>query len=534
MNERTTRRGFLGRMAGGVALPLIIACDSKPAPSAAKPVTGASGTPIARPGLPTSTQTSKATTLIDGRAPEHFTQHSQNPLTLEARPEHFGTSGVTPNRQFFVRNNLPMPDPAIVERPDEWAVELGGIARPVRLTLGELKRLPAQSVTAVIQCSGNGRAFFEHGPSGSQWATGAAGCATWTGVRVRDLLDTLSAPEVTARFMTSTGGDPLPAGIERDLAVVERSIPISKALDDCLLAWEMNGVPIPLSNGGPLRLIVPGYFGVNHIKYVKHIRFTAEQTTAKIQKSGYRFRPIGQTGDAIHPSMWRMPVKSWLVGPGSAGEPILPGQRQLTGVALSGERGIKTVEYSLNGGKSWRPARLLGVDLGPSAWRVFQVPVDLGVVSTPGATQVMTRATDTAGDVQPRTRTENERGYANNSWLDHAVTLDVVATLPEVQAAVVGSTPVPRKKGPVKLSEAGRRGRDLAQTTAQPACGVCHTVQDLGSLGKVGPDLDALRPTEAQVLAAVTQGVGAMPSYRGALSEAQVRDIARYIVEATR
>ena len=169
----------------------------------------------------------------------------------------------------------------------------------------------------MLQCSGNGRAFFDHSPSGSPWGVGAAGCALWTGVKLSTVFEHLGGANTEARFITATGGELLPDGIEPSSVAVERSVPIDKGLDDCLLVWEMNGEPLPLVHGGPVRLLVPGYFGVNNVKWVKRLAASVNESGNKIQQSGYRMRAVGESGNASHPSMYRMPVKSWLNGPGA-------------------------------------------------------------------------------------------------------------------------------------------------------------------------------------------------------------------------
>src|SRR5690606_31597360 len=101
--------------------------------------------------------------------------------------------------------------------------------------------------------------------------------------------------------------------------IVERSVPM-KALEQAILAWEMNGEPLPLAHGGPLRLIVPGYYGVNNVKYVKRVAFTPKESDAKIHETGYRVRPVGEKGAATQPSMWDMNVKSWIDQPSGSGK----------------------------------------------------------------------------------------------------------------------------------------------------------------------------------------------------------------------
>lgn len=479
-----------------------------------------------------ASKTPTAPTLPDGIDPAFFVMHSRSPLALEVRRSAIGAGLITPVSRFFVRNNLPMPSEAIVAHPDAWVLAIDGTERPQSMTLAQLKGLGLETEGSVIQCSGNGRVFFEHGPSGSEWGTGAAGCALWTGVRVKTLLEHLGGVVSGMRFLTSTGGETLPDGMDRDELVVERSVPIDKALDDALLAWEMNGVPIPLTHGGPLRLIVPGYYGCNNIKYVKRIACTREESQAKIHQTGYRFRPIGKPGGPEYPSMWRMPVKSWVNGPGADDQPTLAGEVTFYGVALSGERGVRKVDVSLDLGTTWKRATLESPDLGPNAWRVFSFTTTL----SEGEHTIVSRATDNQGDVQPRDREENERGYGHNGWLDAALTVNLVSVLPEyvppaTEDRVTVTDQEPRKE--VALSDAGRAGK-TAFTEAQPPCGVCHTLSEAGTEGLVGPNLDGLKPDAQTVEAAVTTGVGAMPAYGTTLTPEQIKDIATYVVESTK
>lgn len=469
----------------------------------------------------------------DGLNPLHFHVHNRSPLALETRRSAMGQGMITPVSRFFVRNNLPRPDEKIIREADAWRLTVSGVSSPGTMTLAEIKNLGLHTEAVVLQCSGNGRQFFNHGPSGSQWATGAAGCAIWTGVRVSTVLDYFGGAEKDARFLTSTGGEELPEGVDRNTVVVERSVPLEKAHRDCLLAWEMNGQPIPISHGGPLRLIVPGYFGCNNIKYVKTIAATVGESPAKIQAKGYRFRPIGEKGAPTQPSMWRMPVKSWINGPGADDQPVLSGDVYVYGFALSGERGIAKVDISMDDGKTWERAELNGPDLGPNAWHPFVFKTSLST----GAHTVYSRATDTKGDVQPKERPPNERGYGHNGWQDHGLTIHVVDDLPEVQGApqtaqntIVASSEPPNK---VVLSPEGERGKQVFSQTAQPQCGVCHQLADAHSTGTTGPNLDELKPDVERVRNAVTNGVGAMPSYGQGLTTEQLHDLATYVFEST-
>lgn len=340
--------------------------------------------------------------------------------TIETKRSAFGSSVVTPTNQLYVRNNLPTPPESIVADRDAWAVQIEGVKKPAKLTVGELKKLGLETVTMVLQCSGNGRAFFPSKPSGTPWTVGAAGCVVWSGVPVRDVVKALGGVADGMVYMTGTGGEVLPAGLDPKTVIVERSVPLA-ALEDALLAWEMNGEPVPLAHGGPLRLIVPGYTGVNNIKYIKQLAFTPKESEAKIMSHGYRISPPGSKGDPSQPSVQEMSVKSWINSPIPEDGQLAAGMVQIQGVAFGGMDAVKGVEVSIDGGKTWKQARLIGPDMGKYAWRQFALLAHL-----PKGTHTLTsRATDVKGNVQPETRGENQSGYNNTSWADHAVTVTV-------------------------------------------------------------------------------------------------------------
>ena len=342
--------------------------------------------------------------------------HSSN--TLETKRGAFGTSVITPSDQLYLRNNLPTPDASIVANRDAWEIDIGGVKNPRKVTVGELKTMGLETVAMVLQCSGNGRGFFPSKPSGTGWTVGAAGCVVWSGVPVRAVVDALGGVVDGGLYMTGTGGEKLPDGIDPKTIVVERSVPTA-AMQDALLAWEMNGEPIPLAHGGPLRLIVPGYTGVNSIKYVKQLAFTPHESEAKIMSHGYRITPLGGTSNPSQPSVQEMAVKSWINSPLPEDGALKAGTAQIQGVAFGGMHSVKGVEVSIDGGKTWQAARLVGPDLGKYAWRQFVLQAKLPA----GSHTLASRATDTAGNVQPETRVENKSGYNNTSWADHAVTV---------------------------------------------------------------------------------------------------------------
>lgn len=341
--------------------------------------------------------------------------------TLETKRSAFGTSVITPSEQLYLRNNLPAPDAAILNDREGWELAVEGVKRPRKLSVRELRSLGVETVATVLQCSGNGRGFFPNKPSGTPWTVGAAGCVLWSGVPLKTVAQALGGVADGMLYITGTGGEKLPDGIDPKSIVVERSVPI-RALADAMLVWEMNGAPLSLAHGGPLRLIVPGYQGVNNIKYIQRLAFTAAESDARIMSHGYRISPPGSKAEPSQPSVQEMSVKSWINSPTGESGKLAAGTVQIHGVAFGGLHPVKRVEVSVDGGKTWADARFIGPDLGKFAWRQFVLRARLPA----GTHTLASRATDTAGKVQPEARVENVSGYNNTSWADHAVQVTVV------------------------------------------------------------------------------------------------------------
>lgn len=356
---------------------------------------------------------------VSWKNPEHLIQHTAT--TIETKRSAFGTSIITPADRLYIRNNLPAPDVSIVANRDAWALAVEGVRGPRTVTVAELKAMGIDTLATVLQCSGNGRGYFAGKPSGTKWQVGAAGCVIWSGVPVRTLVAAMGGLADGARFMTGTGGEKLPDGLDPKSVMVERSVPL-KTMEDALLAWEMNGEPLPHAHGGPLRLIVPGYSGVNNIKYVKRLAFTAQETDAAIQKTGYRMSPPGQKGDPSHPAVWEMDAKSWINGPAPEAGPLKAGWVQIHGVAMGGMQSVRRVDVSIDGGQTWHAARLVGPDLGRFAWRQFVLPVKL----EPGNHVLASRVQDVKFNWQADVTPENTGGYLNSGWRAHALPVTVV------------------------------------------------------------------------------------------------------------
>ncbi|MEJ8824507.1 sulfite oxidase [Variovorax humicola] len=343
-----------------------------------------------------------------------------SPNTIELRRSAMGDGVITPAKHLYVRNNIAPPSADILNDRDAWEVQVDGVRRPRAFRLADLKKMPTETVTMVLQCSGNGRGMFPSKPSGTPWQVGAAGCVMWTGVPLRALVRELGGMDAGAKFLTGTGGEVIPAGLDPKTRI-ERSVPVA-AMEDALLAWELNGQPIPLAHGGPLRLIVPGFTGVNSIKYVKRVGFTHAESDSSIQQADYRMSaPNAKTMNPADPSVWQMPPKSWINSPLPEGGTLRAGAAVIKGVAFGGTNAVKQVEVSTDGGATWKVAALVGPDLGRFAWREFAATVDL----TSGSHQLASRVTDVKGRTQPETRIENKAGYLNSSWRDHAVTVTV-------------------------------------------------------------------------------------------------------------
>ena len=341
--------------------------------------------------------------------------HSNN--TIETKREAFGNALITPEDKLYVRNNVNPPSPSILDDRDAWEISIEGVGAPRTLTLGELKGMGLETVTMVLQCSGNGRAFFDHETTGTQWQLGAAGNVMWTGVPLRVVVEALGGPSNGANFVTGTGGEEFPEGAAVRDVIVERSVPIG-ALDNIILAWDLNGEPISLAHGGPLRMVVPGYSGVNNIKYIKRVALTEDETDALIQQSRYRLYPVGGESGPDWPSVWEMAVKSWVnepLGDRPAGPVVI------SGVAFGGMNPAEKVEVSLDNGETWQEASFVGPDLGRFAWRNFAFATEL----EPGSYTIVSRATDSEGNVQPEETEPNNSGYSHNGWRAPAVEITV-------------------------------------------------------------------------------------------------------------
>ncbi len=327
-------------------------------------------------------------------------------------PLRYFREDLTPNEAFFVRWHLPNLPTRVDLR--EYRLKLGGhVRRPLELTLEQLqKQFEPVSLIAVNQCAGNGRSFFEPRVPGVQWQHGSMGNARWTGVPLKALL---AKAGIGARAIDVTFGGLDDPPIET-VADFVKSLPVDHAVDgEALIAYEMNGQPLPMLNGFPARLVVPGWYSTYWVKALNEIAVTAAPFEGYWMKKAYRIpntaganEPPGRLAEETVP-ISRLGLRSVFVRPepeerASIGRPFT-----LEGLAFDSGYGIKRVEVSTNGGSSWGDAQL-GPELGKYSWRRWRVewtPVQRGVHT------LLVRASNGAGESQ-RLSQWNRSGYMRN------------------------------------------------------------------------------------------------------------------------
>jgi DMSO/TMAO reductase YedYZ molybdopterin-dependent catalytic subunit len=329
------------------------------------------------------------------------------------------TSFLTPNHRFFVRSHFGPPPPESIAEAT-WSLRVGGLVeRPRAFTLQELKRFEPVTITAVVQCSGNGRAFHRPKVPGVQWERGAVGNAQWTGVRLRDVLAMAGVKEPAQHVQLQGADRPVVATVP----LFVRSIPLTKALHpDTILAYEMNGRPLPLLHGAPLRVITPGWMADSCIKWLTEITVQAEEAQGYYMQTAYRI-PVKPVESATTPNVPSTPVEAMvvksLIAAPQAGETLRAGSVTIQGVAWSGEANVVKVEVSVDDGKTWEPARLLGEER-PYAWRQWQF---IWKANTAGPVFILCRATDSQGETQPERTPWNPSGFLWNGWDRVSVTV---------------------------------------------------------------------------------------------------------------
>jgi DMSO/TMAO reductase YedYZ molybdopterin-dependent catalytic subunit len=345
-----------------------------------------------------------AQNVIKGK--ERLIVRSLRPEDLET-PVSLLNTWITPNDLFYVRHH----SYAAKVNVDEWKLTVDGeVQTPLTLTLDDLKRMPKHTVTVTLECAGNGRAFFDPQVAGIQWEKGAVGTAQFAGARLADVLKKAGV-KASGQYVAMNGADK-PVGKMPDFI---RNAPMKKALDaDTILAYEMNGEPLPILHGFPLRAVLPGWEGAYSVKWLTNLQVIDKEHEGFFVKTAYRYpnRRVAP-GEAVAPQdmipLTGLVVKSFINSP-LDGATAAPGKVKVSGFAWAGESFISKVDVSMDNGSSWFPAKL-GKERERYAWQSFEYEFN---ITQPGSYLLMSRATDDKGNVQPVAPQWNPSGYLWN------------------------------------------------------------------------------------------------------------------------
>ena len=337
---------------------------------------------------------------------------TENPLNAETPVERL-RSWVTANSVFFDRNQSELKEQISLS---EYGLTIEGeVEIPGRVSFAEILRLPKTIQANTIECSGNGRSLLKEPAAGNPWTIGGVGNAVWGGVWLKDILS-LARPKEQACHVAFEGLDE-PAGAAKIKFI--RSIPLEKAVGSTLLAYEMNGEPLPLKHGFPLRVLALGWVGASCAKWLSRILLLDRPFEGHYMDRAYRIYQKGQnpkTGMVVS----RIPLKSIITQP-LPGEKLKPGRIVILGAAYGGESELKEIEISLDGGRSWERGEWIGPQ-EPFSWRQWQY---LWEARRPGEFQIMARAIDKLDQKQSLKATWNVLGYGNNGVTEHAVRVRV-------------------------------------------------------------------------------------------------------------
>jgi DMSO/TMAO reductase YedYZ molybdopterin-dependent catalytic subunit len=367
--------------------------------------TGVAGASVLAGAAPAAAQTAPAQRIHVKPLPRDvFIDHG---LNQETRLETL-RGYLTPASHFFVRNHTT--SPRVDLRTWRLRVEGNAVERPLDLTFDDLLGLPSRSVICFVECAGNGRGFFKEimgkVASGTQWHLGAIGVAEWTGVPLAAVLD-------LARVKRDTPRDILNVLVEGlDSVKVNRPISLAKAMEEeTLLAYAMNGEPVPPDHGFPVRAIVPGWVGINNIKWVGRIEVRDQAIAVPTTTTSYVLDGPEYPGKV---PLRLQTLKSAVALPWGATLPA--GRQRVRGLAWSPAGRISRVEVSLDRGATWRPATLREPNL-PRAWVRWDVEWD----ARPGEHTILPRAVDEYGHTQPPAIPWNAQGYGYDVPVPHPV-----------------------------------------------------------------------------------------------------------------
>lgn len=301
-----------------------------------------------------------------------------------------------------------------------WRLEVTGrVRRPLSLGLADVRSRPAVSLPVTMECAGNGRVGMSPRPVSQPWMSEAVGTALWTGTPLRGVLEEVGIEDEGLEVVFTGGDHGVDGGIEQDYA---RGLPLQECLrDEVLLAYEVNGQPLPPQHGFPLRLVVPGRYGMASVKWLRSIEVVAEPFQGYQNVQAYRMRNSPEEEGV---PLSRMAPRALMIPPGfpefmSRGRTVPLGPCQLKGRAWSGHAPIESVQVSLDGGQSWQPAEL-GRPQAATSWSPWGLQWS---PEAPGTYELVCRARDAAGNQQPLEPTWNVGGYANNAVQRLSVTV---------------------------------------------------------------------------------------------------------------
>jgi DMSO/TMAO reductase YedYZ molybdopterin-dependent catalytic subunit len=339
---------------------------------------------------------------------------SVHPLNGETSIPDLAGGAVMPSRHFYVRNHFAMPN----LDGQRYRLSVGGLVeRPFEVSLSELQNLPSESRVVTLECAGNGRSLFDPAVLGEPWSLGAVSTAEWTGVPLAELLDRAGLqPSATEIIFRGADGGRI-ADAEAPIQF-ERSLSVDRIRDlDALLAYAMNGEPLSVPHGYPLRLIVPGWYAVASVKWLTEIIVTDRAFDGYFQTTKYWYEWVRDGREEREP-VTLLNVRALIVAP-DAGGTLSRAETAIRGVAWSGAASIAKVEVSLNGGP-WQEARMIG-ERHRGAWQWWEL---FSTFEKAGPIVIRARATDMAGRTQPDQAEWNRLGYGNNSV--HAVAAHVI------------------------------------------------------------------------------------------------------------
>lgn len=330
--------------------------------------------------------------------------HSTQPLNCETPLAALIGGVVMPNARFYVRNHFDTPR----LDPTSWQLEVHGLVeQPLRLSLRDIHQMRSHTLVATLECAGNGRSSFDPPVEGEQWRLGAVSTAEWTGVPLVEVLDR-AAPTQRAMEVVFRGADRGPAGGSSEQIAFERSLPVADARHaEALLAYAMNGDPLPVEHGYPLRLIVPGWYAVASVKWLTEIEVMDAPFDGFFQTQRYVFE-LARDGVPVREPVRHQRVRSLITEP-TGEEDVGVGDLAIRGMAWSGQAPIERVEVSIGDGP-WRTARLIG-ERQRHCWQWWELLVHL---DGPAETTLRARATDLAGTTQPEQPEWNRLGYGGN------------------------------------------------------------------------------------------------------------------------